>query len=203
MKRLQPYCQHQVIVWWNLQCAEKKLILHCIVNVVLCIYYIVSFLFIALYFWAWCIGLYAVQSAMQQCPDSLPELLFLIWSRRQSLGRNWRPLPFSGALLLLLFQRYTFSQSGGLINWAGPIRECFLLEQSQRIDYNGKSRWFYRPTICHALISNEALDLKSGCVNVLAWLNFLEPAVSYLVNGSSCPQVRACVCVLPLAGGGF
>ena len=171
-------------------------------NVVLCIYYIVSFLFIALYFWAWCIGLYAVQSAMQQCPDSLPELLFLIWSRRQSLGRNWRPLPFSGALLLL-FQRFTFSQSGGLINWAGPIRECFLLEQSQRIDYNGKSRWFYRPTICHALISNEALDLKSGCVNVLVRLNFLEPAVSYLVNGSSCPQVRACVCVLPLAGGGF
>ena len=105
---------------------------------------------------------------MQQCPDSLPELLFLIWSRRQLLGRNWRPLPFSGALLLL-FQRFTFSQSGGLINWAGPIRECFLLEQSQRIDYNGKSRWFYRPTICHALISNEALDLKSGCVNVLAF----------------------------------
>ena len=121
------------------------------------------FVFITLYFWPCCIGLYAVQSAMQQCPDSLPELLFLIWSRRQSLGRNWRPLPFSGALLLL-FQRFTFSQSGGLINWAGPIRECFLLEQSQRIDYNGKSRWFYRPTICHALISNEALDLKSGCV---------------------------------------
>ena len=161
------------------------------------------FVFITLYFWPCCIGLYAVQSAMQQCPDSLPELLFLIWLCRQSLGRNWRPLPFSGALLLLLFQRFTFSQSGGLINWAGPIRECFLLEQSQRIDYNGKSRWFYRPTICHALISNEALDLKSGCVNVLARLNFLEPAVSYLVNGSSCPQVRACVCVLPLAGGGF
>ena len=161
------------------------------------------FVFITLYFWPCCIGLYAVQSAMQQCPDSLPELLFLIWSRRQSLGRNWRPLPFSGALLLLLFQRFTFSQSGGLINWAGPIRECFLLEQSQRIDYNGKSRWFYRPTICHALISNEALDLKSGCVNVLARLNFLEPTVSYLVNRSSCPQVRACVCVLPLAGGGF
>ena len=60
---------------------------------------------------------------------SLPELLFLIWSRRQSLGRNWRPLPFSGALLLL-FQRFTFSQSGGLINWAGPIRELLLLEQS-------------------------------------------------------------------------
>ena len=140
MKTLQPHCPYKVIVWWNSQCAEKKLILLCIVNVVFVFITLYFFVFITLYFWPCCIGLYAFQSAMQQCPDSLPELLFLIWSRRQSLGRNWRPLPFSGALLLLLFQRFTFSQSGGLINWAGPIRECFLLEQSQRIDYNGKSR---------------------------------------------------------------
>ena len=141
MKPIQPHRQYQVIVWWNSQCAEKKTNLDLYCECGLCIYYIVLFfVFITLYFWPFCIGLYAVQSAMQQCPDSLPELLFLIWSRRQSLGRNWRPLPFSGALLLLLFQRFTFSQSGGLINWAGPIRECFLLEQSQRIDYNGKSR---------------------------------------------------------------
>ena len=152
-----------------------------------------------------CVALACMQFNLQcnNVPILCLSCFSLLWSRRQSLGRNWRPLPFSGALLLLLFQRFTFSQSGGLINWSGPIRECFLLEQSQRIDYNGKSRWFYRPTICHALISNEALDLKSGCVNVLARLNFLEPTVSYLVNRSSCPQVRACVCVLPLAGGGF
>ena len=84
MKPLQPHCQYQVIVWWNSQCAEKKLILLCIVNVVFVSTTLYFFVFNTLYF---CVALACMQFNLQ-C-NNVPILCLSCFSLFGRAGNRW------------------------------------------------------------------------------------------------------------------
>ena len=125
MKPLQPHCQYQVIVWWNSQCAEKKLILLCIVNVV--------FVFITLYFLflLHCIFGRVALACMQfnlQC-NNVPILCLSCFSLFGRAGNRWDGTGGHSHSPALFFSSFRDSLSANQVAWLTG------LDQSESVFY--------------------------------------------------------------------